>query len=188
MDSHVRYVYEIPETTSKPIAEAERGMCGPSGVLMPFAPPHLIADDVTGRTITQISGCVGTYGTGGPGFFGFQLDHEWLVLAIWGAGCWMTFAGRCVEDDFYDDYGRPPPWIGEHGDDLSGRVVGQTIVSITVARYSLDLLLSSGDAFRIEPSPANRPILQGSKQPRVFLESDDLRKAVFLSPTNEIWV
>ncbi len=186
MNSHLIYAYEIPDDT-RPIAKADRGMCGASGVLVPFVPRQLAAQDVAGRTITRISDHVGTYGMGGAGFFGFELGHEWLVVAIWGAGCWMTFAGRSVGDDFWDESGRPLPWMGEHGDDLSARVVGQSIVSITVAQHGLDLLISSGEAFHIDPSPAERPILQGSGEPRAFLESDDLRKAVFLAPTDEIW-
>jgi hypothetical protein len=40
----------------------------------------------------------------------------------------------------------------------------------------------------ITESPESRPILEGNKKPRSFERSDDLRRAVFLSPTAEIWV
>ncbi len=43
---------------------------------------------------------LGTYGMGGPGFFGLQLEQtasqpkEWLVLTLWGASEWLNLDGR----------------------------------------------------------------------------------------------
>jgi len=95
------YEYEIPDP-AHPIPESERGMCGPSGQLVKFHPPPVSADEVVGRHIAKVSPNVGTYGMGGPGFFGLCLGDEWLVVAIWGAAEWMLFADRLVADSFYE--------------------------------------------------------------------------------------
>lgn len=65
---------------------------------------------VVGRRVLQWSSHRGTYGMGGPGFFGLELeakdDHpqEWLVLTIWGAASWLLLDGRWIEahPKFYD--------------------------------------------------------------------------------------
>jgi hypothetical protein len=50
---------------------------------------------VVGREIFETSRYLGSYGMGGPGFFGFRLGkkgrypEEWLVLTIWGADNWL---------------------------------------------------------------------------------------------------
>lgn len=57
------------------------------------------------RTILKWSAFIGTYGMGGPGFFGFRLAQseefrdEWLILTLWGATRWLAIDGRPVETD-----------------------------------------------------------------------------------------
>jgi hypothetical protein len=142
---------------------------------------------VVGRTVDEICTHVGTYGMGGPGFFGLRLGDEWLVIAIWGAASWVQVDGRIVEDVFWDTNGWPRPWITNEGDELSRLLVGQHITSFELAEHSLTVGIG-GRTLSISESPEGRPMLEGSKEPRSFEPGDDLRKAVFLSPTIEIWV
>lgn len=129
---------------------------------------------------------------GGPGFFGLRLGAEWLVIAIRGAADWMSAKGRQVGDPFHKDYGRDRPWLADWDrkcpDQLSAHLVGQTLVSIVVERHSLTILFENGFDLTIDKSYEQRPIFQGSREPRRFNADDDLRKAVFLAPTTEIWV
>ena len=191
--AHVVYDYEIPDL-DQPIPVNERGL-GPSGRLQPFTPPPLSADQVIGRTVEEICSGVGTYGMGGPGFFGLRLGSEWLVIAVWGAGEWMQSQGRCVQDSFHDNYGRPRPWLADwvvgKTDELSAHLVGQKIRSIDVRRHSLRLVLENEVDLTIEEASDHRPLFEGidgTKKPRQFTDDDDLRRAVFLAPTIEIWV
>jgi len=124
---------------------------------------------------------------GGPGFFGLRLGGEWLVVAIWGAASWIEADGRIVEDGFWDTNGRPRPWITGQGDELTGRLVGQPITSFALAERSLAVGVG-GVTLSVAESAGGRPILEGNQQPRRFEDTDDLRRAVFLSPTAEIWV
>lgn len=177
------YKFEIPE-----VLGLERDDIAPSAPLKRFEPAPLSSADVVGKSIDQLAPHIGTYGMGGPGFFGFRLDQQWLVVAIWGAGDWVFANNRLVTDLFHAERGRPKPWIGEHGDDLSPLVVGTTVESVHVERRSFELTTSGGVRFAITDSAEARPIFEGSKTPRTFAEDDDLRRAIFLSPTAEIWV
>src|SRR5215470_10539516 len=202
--AHCYYDYEIPDR-NQPIPANERGL-GPSGRLQLFAPPPISAEQVIGRTVDEICPHAGTYGTGGPGFFGLRLGSEWLVIAVSGAGEWMVSQGRCVGDSFHDNYGRPRPWIADwlaapqigagrtpqespgESDELSAQLVGQRIRSIDVRRHSLRIVFENEVDLTIEETSDRRPLFEGIKEARQFTDDDDLRRAVFLAPTIEIWV
>lgn len=185
-DSSLIRGFEVPDP-ARPIAEGDRGL-GPSGELIPFEPDRLQASQVVGRNVDEILTHVGTYGMGGPGFFGIRLGKEWLTIAIWGAGEWITVDSLLIQDMFFGRYGRPEPWISEKGDRLSAALVGSTITAIDVKPRSLIISFSNGMSMSINEAPDYRPIFEGSKQPRRFVDGDDLRDVVFLSPTTEIWI
>jgi hypothetical protein len=124
---------------------------------------------------------------GGPGFFGLRLSDEWLIVAVWNAASWIQVDGRIVEDTFWEKNGWPRPWISDRGDELTEAVVGQPVSRFEVTRKSL--LIGIGTrTLSISESPEGRPIHEGSKEPRSFLNTDDLTRAVFLSPTTELWI
>ena len=185
-DSSLIRGFEIPDP-ARPIAEGERGI-GPSGELIPFEPGRLQASHIVGRRVDEIVPYVGTYGMGGPGFFGIRLGNEWLTIAIWGASEWITVDGLLVGDVFFGHYGRPEPWISESGDRLSTELVGSTITAIDIEPRSLLMSFSNGLSMSIDEAPDSRPIFEGTKQPRRFVDGDDLRDVIFLSPTTEIWI
>jgi hypothetical protein len=181
------YKFEIPNP-ARPIPNAAE--LSPSGELVPFEPAPFDAAQLAGRSIDDFVANVGTYGMGGPGFVALQLGQQWLVIALWGAAAWMTSQGRLIEDLFHEDAGRPPPWIDpETGDNLlRERLIGHTIESIAIDRRALRIGLSGGYDLTIAEDPATRPVFAGNKEPRAFAPDDDLRRAIFLSPTIELWV
>ncbi len=185
-DSSLISGFEIPDP-ARPIAEGDRGL-GPSGELVPLEPDRLQASQVIGRRVDEIVPYVGTYGMGGPGFFGIRLGNEWLTIAIWGAGEWITVDGLLVQDMRFGHYGRREPWISENGDRLSPALVGSTITAIEIKPRALLVSFSNGLSLSIDEPPDYRPIFEGTKQPRKFVDGDDLRDVVFLSPTTEIWL
>lgn len=181
----LRYKFKIPDP-SKPLA-GDVPPWGPTCELIDFEPAVPTAEMVVGRAVDQICMYVGTYGMGGPGFFGLGLGGDWLVIAIWGAASWVQIDGRIAQDGFWNTNGMPRPWMTDQGDELTGVLVGHSITSFEVAKHSLTVGIG-GRTLSISESPEGRPILEGNKQPRSFEPADDLRKAVFLSPTIEIWV
>ncbi len=162
---------------------------GPSAELIPFKPNPLQPSDIIGQYIKDISCGVGTYGMGGPGFFGLKIaSGQWFVIAIWGAGEWIRLNDRLVEDAFYQKYDRSKPWISETKEELAKYVIGQAIIGCSIEQFSLSLTLKNDLKFIIEEAANRRPLYEGSKKLREFSPNDDLRRAVFLSPTAEIWV
>ncbi len=181
------YTYQIPDL-SRPIPEEMRKPWSPSGELIDFVPEPFDAAKIIGRSIAALSCNVGSYGMGGPGFFGLRLDGEWLIIALWGAAEWMRAEGRAIGDIYHDLYDRPRPWVSDTYDDLSPAIVGRRISGIEVGKQSLRIGVDGGPELIIEESAESRPVFEGTKAPRIFTEEDDLRRAVFLAPTDELWV
>jgi hypothetical protein len=125
---------------------------------------------------------------GGPGFCALLLGQEWLVIALWGAAAWMTCEGRLIEDLFHDAANRPKPWLANGIDEFQQHIVGRAIDSIEIAPKSLRIGIAGGADLTISADPATRPVFAGNGQPREFARKDDLRSAVFLSPTIELWI
>jgi len=125
---------------------------------------------------------------GGPGFFGLRLDGDWLVIAIWGAGEWMRAGGRAILDEFYEDYGRSKPWVSNDFDELSDTILGRMLSSVEVDKHFLRISVDGAPDLVIEESSDSRPVFEGTKEPRAFAADDDLRRVVFIAPTDELWV
>jgi hypothetical protein len=68
------YKFKIPDP-SKPLP-GDIPSWSPTCELVDFEPPPLTADMIVGRTVDEICTHIGTYGMGGPGFFGLRLGSE----------------------------------------------------------------------------------------------------------------
>jgi hypothetical protein len=187
------YAFEIPDP-SRPISGNQRGAVGPSGELVAFTPAPADPALLAGRKIVNLLGHAGTYGMGGPGFVAIELAgssaQEWLVVALWGAGSWMTCQGRLVEDWHHQSAGRPAPWFSdtEGAAPLARELAGRAIEAMEIRPRSLRIAISGGYDLTIAEDAASRPAFAGNGKPRVFQPEDDLMRAVFLSPTVELWV
>ncbi len=99
-----------------------------------------------GGRIVGYSTWYGTYGMGGPGFLGFEIEgeqkskeqeeNEVLVYAVWYAGAYTLIDNRVVEchPRYYRDY---HPWVSQfvdkdvpNWDDLTPALLGSRIVKI----------------------------------------------------------
>jgi len=162
---------EVPDPAGAPEGW-DAGPMGPSAPLVPFRPDPVDPAEVVGSEVRGWTPNAGTYGMGGPGFLGLDLGKHWLVVTLWGAASWIR-----LDDRLLDDVPR--------GDDHV--LVGWTITALTVERSWMAIDLDGDHTLRLAHDPDDRPRLaQG--QPRVLGSDDDLRTAVVLSPTTEIWV
>lgn len=178
--------FQIP--AGQQIPDEEQGDFGPSAELVDFKPIPVRENDLVGRRVDEVTPNAGTYGMGGPGFFGIRLGEQWLIVSIWGAGEWMNFDGRRVMDSHHERNGTPVPWISTKGDELSPLLVGRKVTSLSITKTTMALGFGDDVFLRIEEESTSRPIFEGTKRARAFEETDDLRRAVFLSSTPEIWV
>ena len=147
----------------------------------------------------------GTYGMGGPGFFGLLLTaslrapEEWLLCTLWGAGSWMIVDGRWLLAH-PEQYAQKKPLYGtiyersvygwlnatdEIWDEFRPRVIGQTLRSFVCERQSRELLIGQS-TLQITKDAGTRPIFYGSKRLRCLTWRHDLRRAWVLANTAAI--
>lgn len=86
--------------------------------------------------VLEASTCLGTYGMGGPGFFGLLCDTKkgpfWLTLAIWCSGQYVMMDGRVIE--CHSDYSRQyNPWLNKEDDNLNSILAGSVINNINLS-------------------------------------------------------
>lgn len=152
--------------------------------------PHSLAErsasSLIGARVEGFHSSLGTYGMGGPGFFGFLLaphgevgEREYLVAAIWGAEEYLFLDGRVIgcSPKYYASH---RPWIrdeprggeareGERGaGELEAVLVGATIGAVDIENDRLSISLVQGGIEHVlevvKQDPRQPP--QGRGQPR----------------------
>lgn len=175
----------------KPLPEHRKGGMFGDFELMPLERRAVDPDALAGREVRDVVTQLGAYGMGGYGFFGLCLGEEWLVVPIFGAAEWLHLDGRIVEDTLGDLAAVGAAWINaQTGDDraLLARLTGARIKLVRLGAHELEIRFHNGARLEILADPRYRPRLGGTGDRRAFLPTDDLRQALFLSSSPEIWV
>lgn len=113
-------------------------------------------DSLLGSRVIGFSTHLGTYGMGGPGFFGLLLekdgDRQYLVYAVWASGQYILLDGRVIECHLnYNKSHRPwiSSWAGEpeeeQWDELTPKVTGSRITAVRLTDDELQLELTQGN-------------------------------------------
>ncbi|GAB1858421.1 hypothetical protein MHTCC0001_32580 [Flavobacteriaceae bacterium MHTCC 0001] len=103
---------------------------------------------IIGLEIKDFSSNLGTYGMGGPGFFGVLLSNgEYLTYAVWGAGNYVIIDNQVVECN-PDLYHKTKPWVSNFGDDmtwnhLTGYISGGIIIDYTIHDDSCEIIIAN---------------------------------------------
>jgi hypothetical protein len=188
----------LPEIRQNVIASQE-----PSG--SGYAPPLTIRDAGTARVldreIDRWSVSLGSYGMGGPGFFGLHLtpagDYpaEWLLLTLWGAGEWLLLDGVWVEAHpnqyvkqrpLYSNFGGEDTW-----DQVSGKVIRARITSFEVADRTSRIVLAKGNSEHVLEIPEDTsllPLYGGNLEPHIWFPGESQLDAWVISETGELQV
>lgn len=153
-----------------------------------FSPP---IGRIHGRHVLGWSGYCGTYGAGGPGFFGLRLaatEHypeEWLMLRLWSSNDWLNVNGRWLAalPDQYDDAKRPlySNFADAYWDEFSPLVTDKVISKFEIHKRTFKLEIGEARIELLE-DPASRPVNGGTRTPRVLSPKDDLRTAWIIAP------
>ncbi|MEK3761833.1 hypothetical protein [Paenibacillus sp. FSL R7-0337] len=110
-------------------------------------------DSLLGSRAVRFSTHLGTYGMGGPGFFGLLLEKEgirqYLVYAVWASGQYILLDGRVIECHLnYNKSHRPwiSSWAGEpeeeQWDELTAKVTGSVVSAVRLTGEELRLELT----------------------------------------------
>lgn len=175
--------FMIPDLT-RPLPEDMRGGLLGDYEMMPLEVAPIKPSDLTGRKVAAIMTNLGSFGVGSHGFVGLLFEgDQWLIVPLHMARFWMSLDGRILEDD-----NDPSAWIKNADDSaLSERLFGAAIIDAHFDDQSLALLFDNGARLAIEQDPASRPVFPDGAA-RAFLPEDSLARAVFLSPSGEIFV
>ena len=167
-----------------------------------YRPPTLAEvgpERITGRKITAWSPSLGSYGMGGPGFFGLRLaandasPDEWLVLRVWGAACWLLLDGKWIEAHPNQYHVQAPLYSnfgpGEQWDLVTDKLVGSVLEAINIEEDALAFQLT-GAASHILEMPADSSLLSlygGTMQPRIW-QANENRLDAWVISHGDLWV
>ncbi|HEU5346307.1 MAG TPA: hypothetical protein VFU60_18300 [Ktedonobacterales bacterium] len=158
--------------------------------------PHTLAErgasSLIGAHVEGFSSHLGTYGMGGPGFFGLLLaprgeveEREYLVAVVWGAGEYLLLDRRVIEchPDYYASY---HPWIrdeprgggakeGEEeggANELEAVLVGATVSAAAIEDDRLRISLVQGEIEHVlefvKQDPRQPPLSHGQPRKAAF--------------------
>lgn len=153
-----------------------------------ISPP---TERIVGRRIAEWSAYCGTYGMGGPGFFGLRVEatsdypEEWLILRLWGAPDWLNVNGRWLEANpgQYSAENRPlhSNFANAKWDEFSALVCGKSITGFELKRSSFTLAVGE-TLISLSEDPSTRPVYAGTGEQRTVSEQDDLGQAWIMAP------
>ena len=167
------------------------------GPRIPTLPEKGGVKRIVGRTILDCSKYLGSYGMGGPGFFGFHLKaksyypEEWLVLTIWSAAEWLLMDGVWLEAShghfdaersfFKENY----TMFSTANNQIKSTFTGLTIAEFKLHRKSFYMLLQDETkVHKLElPSDLKRLPVHGNDTERKWFSKDKLENGFIVSPT-----
>ncbi|MBN8579507.1 MAG: hypothetical protein J0L96_02455 [Anaerolineae bacterium] len=161
---------------------------------------HFGVERILHRKIIKWSGNLGSYGMGGPGFFGVKLTstnlyaEEWLVLILWGADNWLLLNGQWVAANL-NQYQIQKPLLNQLSEDqwdnLSDKLIDATITSALVKNNSSLICLqkeSIEHKLEIPSDPKMLPVFAGNGKQRIWFDHENQLDAwVIISTTAELF-
>jgi len=160
---------------------------------------HLGVERIPGRDVVAWSASLGSYGMGGPGFFGLQLSsspafpQEWLVLTLWAADNWLLFDGQWVAAH-PNQYQLQRPLVSYFGgdeewDDLSEKLLNSTVVSAEIVDDMSRIHLEKGSVGHLLEIPqvtSLLPLYGGALTPRTWSPLESQLDAWVISESGDL--
>lgn len=173
---------------------------GPLGFLLTFIgiwrfarKPRRIADvpkeDYCGSVVIDTCTNLGSYGQGGPGFFGLKCEKGsgsfWIVFTLWGAVDWLTLDGKLME---HGDHETTRPARAPANAPAS--ILGGTIQSVDFMDDRALIALRCADSTRmieLRRDGATVPPWGGSGEKKSFGADESLEDAIVTSRRADLW-
>lgn len=145
------------------------------------------AENFSGSHILDVSTCCGTYGMGGPGFFGLKLQGaygiRWLTYCIWAAGEHVLFDNRILEchPNFSEQY-KPLISFDDYQNSMEAlkeELTSMTINEITVSNIAFEIKLVDKEfkthTFNSYKFSDSFPEQSGTNQKRNSFETGEMK-------------
>lgn len=157
-------------------------------------------ESVIGRTVVNWSNCCGTYGMGGPGFFGLELDNgHWLILTLWGSDGWLHINDRVLSANsdhkkLNDVFDPVFPRDQCYKDSRVNRKILDDILQLPAIITEFQFSGNSGymmlgnTKISIEEDYTKRSVYCGTSEPHIFPDEEDLRDAWIIASVPWVWV
>ena len=151
------------------------------------------SETVIGRKVVEWSTHCGTYGMGGPGFFGLRFDNdEWLILQLWGSEGWLHINHRVLSansdvkgfNEAFDPVFPRDQCFKDHSvndkalDDILN--LPDVITEFEFSGNSGYLMLGE-TRISIEEDYTKRSYYCGISKPHIFPDDEDLKDAWIIS-------
>jgi hypothetical protein len=161
-------------------------------------PPATLAAqscEFLGRRVRAIDLCIGSYGMGGPAFFGLRFDHSWIVYRLWNAASWLTLNGKLLTESLAP-FPEERQAIGEPNLVSARELIGAQLSALECDGTQHNLVFATGDGklnageFRLSlrRDGATVPRYRRTGRPKVFAESESLEEAIVVSRTARLWL
>jgi hypothetical protein len=141
--------------------------------LIDFHPDPVVPEALAGNTIRSWNAGCGSYGMGGLGYLGFEIDGQWLIIAIPYADSFFHLDEKLLSK--YRDQ------------TIASKICVSPINKFIIEKHSMRMEFVNSSVLSIEESADLREVCSGSFEPRAFTEEDDLRRGIFLSSTPVIY-
>lgn len=171
--------FDIPDLT-RPVENARAARLFGDYELVPLRRAPVDPAALVGARVDDIQTGLGSNGMGAYGFVGLLIADRWLIVPIFAAAEWMVLDGRPLAGPAAGN-----AWLTDDpgGVALSARLSGVRIADCDIRAHSLWIAFETGAVLAIDPDPATRPRQMQSGHARAFLPDDDLRSALFFSPS-----
>ncbi len=154
---------------------------------------------ILGREIIAWNNSLGSYGMGGPGFFGLKMaahngyPAEWLVLIVWAADNWLLFDGQWVAAHS-NQYSVQHPLTSnfvaaEDWDGLSSKLLHTTIVGAEIVDKSSRIRVEKNDRSHLLELPEDTsrlPMYGGTLTKRVWNDDESHLDAWIISQRGDL--
>ena len=169
-------------------------------------------DRILHRRISDWCNYLGSYGMGGPGFFGMKLaknesfPEEWLILRLWGAGGWLLIDERWVsafpslfaiqkplynEMYFFYDKKKKKQIVLERWDNVSEILINAQITQATIVHNESRIALINNTKehlLEIPKDTSKLPVRGGGGKKKVWNEEESQLDAWVITPNEYVFI
>ncbi len=145
-----------------------------------------------GATLVGSSAYLGSYGMGGPGFFGFKcrqgLRSFWIVFVLWGAAEWLTLDGKLLESGLLENERKQYENRGVISFETAH---GGSLESIDFAADGATAVIRKADTTHIlelRRDGATVPPWRVTGEKKVLPEHETLANAIIISRRARLWL
>lgn len=161
-------------------------------------PPATLAAhscEFLGRRVRAIDLCLGSYGMGGPAFFGLRFDDGWIVYRLWNAASWLTLNGKLISESLAL-FPEERQAIGEQNLVSARELIGTQLRAVECGGAQYDLVFANGMGelgvgelrMSLRRDGATVPCFRGTGCRKVFAKSESLEEAIIVSRTARLWL